>query len=58
MSFHAVFVIDVELKCFHLVDVVIYVDGSESAPLRQHLYTMLEGSDPNQGRYRRLFKRF
>ncbi|XP_036072802.1 protein fantom [Oryzias melastigma] len=29
---------------------VIYVDGSESAPLRQHLYTMLEGSDPNQGR--------
>ncbi|KAF3697616.1 Protein fantom Nephrocystin-8 RPGR-interacting protein 1-like protein [Channa argus] len=29
---------------------VIYVDGSQSAPLRQYLYTMLEGSDPNQGR--------
>ncbi|XP_034413660.1 protein fantom, partial [Cyclopterus lumpus] len=29
---------------------VIYVDGSQSAPLRQHLYTMLEGTDPNQGR--------
>ncbi|KAK2862762.1 hypothetical protein Q5P01_002295 [Channa striata] len=29
---------------------VIYVDGSQSAPLRRYLYTMLEGSDPNQGR--------
>ncbi|XP_078132763.1 X-linked retinitis pigmentosa GTPase regulator-interacting protein 1 [Sander vitreus] len=29
---------------------VIYVDGSQSAPLRQYLYTMLEGRDPNQGR--------
>ncbi|TNN50495.1 PC-esterase domain-containing protein 1A [Liparis tanakae] len=29
---------------------LIYVDGSQSAPLRQHLYTMLEGTDPNQGR--------
>ncbi|KAM8880782.1 X-linked retinitis pigmentosa GTPase regulator-interacting protein 1 [Synchiropus picturatus] len=29
---------------------VIYVDGSVSAPLRQYLYTMLEGSDPNKGR--------
>ncbi|XP_070786062.1 protein fantom [Enoplosus armatus] len=29
---------------------VIYVDGSQSAPLRQYLYTMLEGADPNQGR--------
>ncbi|XP_019951035.2 protein fantom isoform X3 [Paralichthys olivaceus] len=29
---------------------VIYVDGSQSAPLRQYLYTMLEGNDPNQGR--------
>ncbi|KAM6949161.1 protein fantom [Aplochiton taeniatus] len=29
---------------------VIYVDGSESGPLRQYLYTMLEGTDPNQGR--------
>ncbi|XP_068611969.1 LOW QUALITY PROTEIN: protein fantom [Brachionichthys hirsutus] len=29
---------------------VIYVDGSHSAPLRHYLYTMLEGSDPNQGR--------
>ncbi|XP_036969270.1 protein fantom isoform X2 [Acanthopagrus latus] len=29
---------------------VIYVDGSHSVPLRQYLYTMLEGSDPNQGR--------
>ncbi|KAF0039115.1 hypothetical protein F2P81_009599 [Scophthalmus maximus] len=29
---------------------VIYVDGSQSAPLRQYLYTMLEGTDPNQGR--------
>ncbi|CAG5929369.1 unnamed protein product [Menidia menidia] len=29
---------------------VIYVDGSLSAPLRQYLYTMLEGTDPNQGR--------
>ncbi|KAK5848547.1 hypothetical protein PBY51_006151 [Eleginops maclovinus] len=31
---------------------VIYVDGSQSAPLRQYLYTMLEGTDPNQGRLR------
>ncbi|XP_075942997.1 protein fantom [Anarhichas minor] len=29
---------------------VIYVDGSQSAPLRQYLYTMLVGTDPNQGR--------
>uniref|UniRef100_A0A3B4VK57 Protein fantom-like n=1 Tax=Seriola dumerili TaxID=41447 RepID=A0A3B4VK57_SERDU len=29
---------------------VIYVDSSRSAPLRQYLYTMLEGTDPNQGR--------
>ncbi|XP_042367761.1 protein fantom [Plectropomus leopardus] len=29
---------------------VIYVDGSQSAPLRHYLYTMLEGTDPNQGR--------
>ncbi|XP_075891614.1 protein fantom [Nelusetta ayraudi] len=29
---------------------VIYVDGSHSAPLRQYLHTMLEGSDPNHGR--------
>ncbi|KAG7496363.1 fantom-like [Solea senegalensis] len=29
---------------------VIYVDGSQSGPLRQYLYTMLEGNDPNQGR--------
>ncbi|KAK5609606.1 hypothetical protein CRENBAI_003344 [Crenichthys baileyi] len=29
---------------------VIYVDGSQSAPLRRYLYTMLEGTDPNQGR--------
>ncbi|XP_053199044.1 protein fantom, partial [Scomber japonicus] len=29
---------------------VIYVDGSQSASLRQYIYTMLEGSDPNQGR--------
>ncbi|KAJ8366956.1 hypothetical protein AAFF_G00336250 [Aldrovandia affinis] len=29
---------------------VIYVDSAEAAPLRQYLYTMLEGSDPNQGR--------
>ncbi|CAK6982505.1 protein fantom%2C partial [Scomber scombrus] len=29
---------------------VIYVDGSHSASLRQYIYTMLEGSDPNQGR--------
>ncbi|XP_070291305.1 protein fantom [Salvelinus sp. IW2-2015] len=29
---------------------VIYVDSSEAAPLRQYLYTMLEGTDPNQGR--------
>ncbi|CAL8241702.1 unnamed protein product [Merluccius merluccius] len=29
---------------------VIYVDGSESASLRQYLYTMLEGTDPSQGR--------
>uniref|UniRef100_A0A3B4VGV3 Protein fantom-like n=1 Tax=Seriola dumerili TaxID=41447 RepID=A0A3B4VGV3_SERDU len=27
----------------------IYVDSSRSAPLRQYLYTMLEGTDPNQG---------
>ncbi|XP_077355756.1 protein fantom [Festucalex cinctus] len=27
---------------------VIYVDGSLSAPLRQYLYTMVEGSDPNR----------
>uniref|UniRef100_A0A3Q2CNW5 Protein fantom-like n=1 Tax=Cyprinodon variegatus TaxID=28743 RepID=A0A3Q2CNW5_CYPVA len=27
----------------------IYVDGSHSAQLRQYLYTMLEGTDPNQG---------
>uniref|UniRef100_A0A3Q4GT27 RPGRIP1 C-terminal domain-containing protein n=1 Tax=Neolamprologus brichardi TaxID=32507 RepID=A0A3Q4GT27_NEOBR len=31
---------------------VIYVDGSQSTPLRQYLYTMLEGTDPNQGRLR------
>ncbi|XP_056156152.1 protein fantom [Lampris incognitus] len=31
---------------------VIYVDGSESAPLRQYLYTMLEGTDPSRGRLR------
>ncbi|MEQ2174782.1 hypothetical protein GOODEAATRI_011415 [Goodea atripinnis] len=30
---------------------VIYVDGSQSAPLRRYLYTMLEGTDPNQGRW-------
>ncbi|XP_041635989.1 protein fantom [Cheilinus undulatus] len=29
---------------------VIYVDGSQSAPLRHYLFTMLEGTDPNQGR--------
>ncbi|XP_061664289.1 protein fantom isoform X2 [Syngnathoides biaculeatus] len=29
---------------------VIYVDGSLSVPLRQYLYTMLEGTDPNEGR--------
>ncbi|XP_036407622.1 protein fantom, partial [Megalops cyprinoides] len=29
---------------------VIYVDGEEAASLRQYLYTMLEGTDPNQGR--------
>ncbi|XP_061620244.1 protein fantom isoform X3 [Phyllopteryx taeniolatus] len=29
---------------------VIYVDGSLSVPLRQYLYTMLEGTDPNKGR--------
>ncbi|XP_047242933.1 protein fantom isoform X3 [Girardinichthys multiradiatus] len=29
---------------------VIYVDGSQFAPLRRYLYTMLEGTDPNQGR--------
>nr|XP_020443594.1 X-linked retinitis pigmentosa GTPase regulator-interacting protein 1-like [Monopterus albus] len=29
---------------------VIYVDGSQSAPLRHYLYTMLEGTDPTQGR--------
>ncbi|CAI5672519.1 unnamed protein product [Oreochromis niloticus] len=31
---------------------VIYVDGSQSTPLRRYLYTMLEGTDPNQGRLR------
>uniref|UniRef100_UPI003AAC66BA protein fantom n=1 Tax=Centroberyx gerrardi TaxID=166262 RepID=UPI003AAC66BA len=31
---------------------VIYVDGSQSASLRQYLYTMLEGTDPSQGRLR------
>ncbi|XP_063326255.1 protein fantom isoform X3 [Pelmatolapia mariae] len=31
---------------------VIYVDGSQSTPLRQYLYTMLEGTDPSQGRLR------
>ncbi|XP_014194536.1 protein fantom isoform X3 [Haplochromis burtoni] len=30
----------------------IYVDGSQSTPLRHYLYTMLEGTDPNQGRLR------
>ncbi|XP_061566415.1 protein fantom [Cololabis saira] len=29
---------------------VIHVDGSQCTPLRQYLYTMLEGTDPNQGR--------
>ncbi|XP_076026908.1 protein fantom [Genypterus blacodes] len=29
---------------------VIYVNGSQSAPLRQYLYTMMEGTDPNKGR--------
>nr|XP_023692221.1 protein fantom-like [Paramormyrops kingsleyae] len=29
---------------------VIYVDRAEAAPLRQYLYTMLEGTDPNHGR--------
>ncbi|XP_030018143.1 protein fantom isoform X2 [Sphaeramia orbicularis] len=29
---------------------VIYVDGLHSAPLRQYLYTMLERTDPNNGR--------
>ncbi|XP_074518237.1 protein fantom [Halichoeres trimaculatus] len=29
---------------------VIYVDGSQASPLRQYLYTMLEGTDPNRGR--------
>ncbi|KAM4565093.1 protein fantom [Fundulus diaphanus] len=29
---------------------VIYVGGSQSAPLRQYLYAMLEGTDPNHGR--------
>lgn len=46
------------LESFHFKDphfsslcfLVIYVDGSKSAPLRQYLYTMLEGTDPNQGR--------
>lgn len=38
-------------KSILFVSSVIYVDGSHSAPLRQYLYTMLEGSDPNQGRY-------
>ncbi|KAI4899005.1 hypothetical protein NFI96_024078 [Prochilodus magdalenae] len=29
---------------------VIHVDSVEAAPLRHYLYTMLEGTDPNQGR--------
>ncbi|KAL7840926.1 hypothetical protein AOLI_G00262490 [Acnodon oligacanthus] len=29
---------------------VIHVDTMEAAPLRHYLYTMLEGTDPNQGR--------
>ncbi|XP_056105817.1 protein fantom [Rhinichthys klamathensis goyatoka] len=29
---------------------VIHVDSLEAAPLRHYLYTMLEGTDPNQGR--------
>ncbi|XP_028839633.1 protein fantom isoform X2 [Denticeps clupeoides] len=29
---------------------VIYVDCTESGPLRQYLYTILEGTDPHQGR--------
>uniref|UniRef100_A0A3B4D727 RPGR interacting protein 1 n=1 Tax=Pygocentrus nattereri TaxID=42514 RepID=A0A3B4D727_PYGNA len=29
---------------------VIHVDTMEAAPLRRYLYTMLEGTDPNQGR--------
>ncbi|XP_073669286.1 protein fantom-like [Paramisgurnus dabryanus] len=29
---------------------VIHVDSIEAAPLRHYLYTMLEGTDPNQGR--------
>ncbi|KTF92404.1 hypothetical protein cypCar_00019604 [Cyprinus carpio] len=29
---------------------VIHVDSMEAAPLRHYLYTMLEGTDPNQGR--------
>ncbi|CAJ1086752.1 protein fantom [Xyrichtys novacula] len=32
------------------MSLMIYVDGSQAAPLRQYLYTMLEGTDPNQGR--------
>lgn len=35
----------------HMCLSVIYVDGSQSTSLRRYLYTMLEGSDPNQGRY-------
>lgn len=30
---------------------MIYVDGSSSAPLRQYLYTMMEGADPHRGRW-------
>ncbi|KAK7909375.1 hypothetical protein WMY93_014059 [Mugilogobius chulae] len=29
---------------------VIYVDGTHAAPLRHYLFTMLEGTDPHQGR--------
>ncbi|KAI7792525.1 putative protein fantom, partial [Triplophysa rosa] len=29
---------------------VIHVDSIDAAPLRHYLYTMLEGTDPNQGR--------
>lgn len=39
-----------ETKIFMCLS-VIYVDGSQSSSLRRYLYTMLEGSDPNQGRY-------
>lgn len=35
---------------FFCLSQVIYVDGSQSASLRQYLYTMLEGTDPNHGR--------